>query len=67
VNKKIRAKLKDPSHPFKASLRKMGIPQRIAAYNIGVGFQQFVKYLSGSCQMPVSVEKKLDRLLQDIK
>ena len=67
VNKILCAKLKNPSHPYRAKLKALGIPQSVAAYNLGVGYQQFIKYLAGSCQMPVAVEKKLDRLLQDIK
>jgi hypothetical protein len=67
MDKNLRSKLKDPSHPYRAKLKAAGIPQSVAAYNLGVGYQQFIKYLAGSCQMPSQVEKKLDKLLQDIK
>ena len=64
-NNKI--KLKDPAHPLKAKLRQLGIAQRIAAFNVNVGFQQFVKYLNGSCAMPARVEQSLNKLIENIK
>jgi hypothetical protein len=60
-------KLKDPAHPLKARLRQLGIAQRIAAFNVNVGFQQFTKYLNGSCQMPARVEQSLNKLLQEVE
>ena len=59
-------KLLNPVHPLKQKLKKLKIPQHVAAYSIGVGYQQLTKYLNGLCAMPSAVEAKINRLLQDI-
>ena len=60
-------KLLSPVHPLKQKLHKLKIPQHVAAFNLGVGYQQFCKYLNGQCQMPEAVEAKINKLIQDIE
>ena len=60
-------KLLNPVHPLKQKLKKLKIPQHVAAHNIGIGYIQFCRYLCGSCRMPKGVEAKIKRLIQDVE
>ena len=60
-------KYKDPSHPLKVKLRRLRVPQHVAAYNLGLNYTTFCKYLNGACRMPLKVEEKLMKFLEDVK
>lgn len=60
-------KLLNPEHPLKTKLKELKITQTMAAFNVGSGYQQFYKYLNGSCRMPEGVEKKLIKLIQRVE
>ena len=58
-------KLLNPVHPLKQRLKKLKIPQHVAAYSLGLNYTTFCKYLSGQCQMPLKVAQSLTKLIQD--
>lgn len=63
----MRAKLCDPSHPFKKVIKDLGISQNIIAFNVGIPFQRFYRFLNGYCPMPPHIEEKVAELLDSIK
>jgi len=59
-------KLLNPVHPLKNKLRELKVPQHAAAFSLGISYTQFCKYLCGACRMPVRVEEKLQRLIEQL-